>query len=461
MMNSTFSTADFEQMQRFFLSGATKSYAFRKEQLKTLRIAIQQYEQQLTEALFRDLHKSPEEAYATEIGFVYAELSHAEKYLQNWIEPQRVSSPLFLFPSSSKVVREPLGVTLIISPWNYPFHLLFAPLIGAIAGGNCAILKPSELAVHTSAVIVEMIPAFFDSKFIRVTEGAGATVVPEMMNKNRFDHVFFTGSLAVGREIAQLAAQKLVPVTLEMGGKSPCIVDRDVDVKVAARRITWGKFSNTGQTCVAPDYLLVHEDRKDELLEKIEASIELFYGNNPQQSASYGRIINEQRFDRLQSFLQQGKIVTGGQTKREDLYIAPTVMEDVGLSQPIMQEEIFGPILPVLTYKNSDEALNIIQTNPNPLSLYVFSSNKKTEQLYFEKVNFGGGCINNTLVHLGNPELPFGGVGNSGVGTYHGKFSFDAFTRPKAYLKTATWIDPALIYPPYKGKMKIFKWFLR
>lgn len=460
-MNNLFSTADFNRMQQFFSGGATKSYRFRREQLKVLRKALQQYEPQITAALFKDLHKSPEEAYATEIGFVYAELSHAEKYLQNWIEPQKVSSPLFLFPSSSKITREPLGITLIISPWNYPIQLLFAPLVGAIAGGNCVVLKPSELAAHTSAVIAEMIADFFNPEYIRVAEGEGAKVVPLMMNENRFNHVFFTGSIAVGREIAQLAATKLVSVTLELGGKSPCIVDKNVNIKVAAQRITWGKFSNAGQTCVAPDYLLVHEEKKDELLKRIEASIQLFYGNDPQQSVYYGRIINEKRFDKLQSFLHQGTIVTGGQTQKNDLYIAPTILENVSLSQSIMQEEIFGPILPVFTFKNHEEALNIVQHNPNPLSLYIFSNDHKTEQLYLDKINFGGGCINNTLVHLGNPELPFGGVGSSGVGAYHGKFSFDTFTRPKAYLKTATWIDPSLEYPPYKNKMGIFRWFFK
>ena len=458
---STIPVNAFEQMRRYFLSGATRDYGFRRNQLLQLRKAIKQYEAELNEALYKDLHKSPEEAYATEIGFLYAEISHALSHLKSWMEPQKVSSPIVLFPSSGKILREPLGVCLIIAPWNYPFQLLVAPLIGAIAAGNCAILKPSEYTTHTAAVIERMIGDFFERQYITVVQGEGHIVVPQLMNDNRFDHVFFTGSIPVGREIAKLAAPKLVSVTLELGGKSPCIVDEDANIEVAAQRITWGKFTNVGQTCVAPDYLLVHRKIKDELTVFIEKSIQKFYGEDPQASPDYGRIINQQRFEKLESYLTNGKVIVGGNTIKEDLYFSPTILDEVGIEEPVMNEEIFGPILPVLTFQTHEEALEIIKRNPNPLSLYYFGNNKKAEKLYIESVAFGGGCVNNTLVHLGNSDLPFGGVGNSGVGAYHGKFSFDIFSRQKAIVKTGTWLDPPAKYPPYKGKMQFLKWLLR
>lgn len=458
---NTFSISDFEQIKQYFLLGITKDYTFRKQQLLILKQAVKKYETALTEALFKDLHKSAEEVFTTEIGFIYSEISHTLSNLKAWMEPQKVSTPMVLFPSSSQIIREPLGVCLIIAPWNYPFQLLIAPLIGAIAGGNCAVLKPSEFTTHTSAVVIKMIEEFFDKRYISVVEGEGAVVVPQMMNENRFDHVFFTGSIPVGKEVAKLAAPKLVSVTLELGGKSPCIVDADADIKVAAKRITWGKFTNAGQTCVAPDYILVHESRKHELVTGIIKSIQSFFGDDPQQSADYGRIINERRFNKLESYLQQGKVITGGKADRSDLYFAPTIMEDVNTEAPVMKEEIFGPILPVFTFNNHEEAFKVIDKNPDPLSLYFFGSNNKIANEYINKVQFGGGCINNTLVHLGNAELPFGGVGNSGVGAYHGKFSFDTFTRMKSVLKTSTLIDPSVKYPPYKGKLKMLKWFFK
>lgn len=458
---TTFSAADFVLMRGYFSSGAAKGYAFRKKQLSILKQAIKQYEKALTEALFKDLHKSPEEAFTTEIGFIYAEISHAISNLKRWMEPLKVSSPMLVFPSSSKIVRESLGVCLIVGPWNYPFQLLMGPLVGAIAGGNCAVLKPSEFTVHTSAVIEQMFEEFFDKEYICVVQGEGQIIVPQLMNDNRFDHVFFTGSTAVGREIAKLAAPKLVSYTLELGGKSPCIVDEDADIKVAAKRIIWGKFVNAGQTCVAPDYLLVHSKIKAELIDKMIKSIHDFYGGDPKQSADYGRIINEQRFDKLTPYLREGTIVAGGQVDKDDLYIAPTLIENVKADSSLMQEEIFGPILPVFTFDKHEEAFSMIDKNLTPLSLYFFGSNDKTAHAYINKVQFGGGCINNTLVHLANAELPFGGVGNSGVGAYHGKFSFETFTRPKAILKTSTLIDPSIKYPPYKGKLKILRWFFR
>ncbi|WP_242692012.1 aldehyde dehydrogenase family protein [Aridibaculum aurantiacum] len=460
-MEAMLTESGWKGMRDFYASGTTRTYQFRKLQLERLKVAIKENEEAISAALFQDLRKSKEEAYTTEIGFMYAEISHALKHLRQWMQPTTVKTPVVLFPSSSKIIPASLGVVLIIAPWNYPFQLMMAPLVGAIAGGNCAVLKPSELTPHTSAIISKIIQETFDPNFIKVIEGDGAQVVPGLMNNYRFDNVFFTGSIAVGKEINKLAAPQLVPVTLELGGKSPCIVDADADLAVAAKRITWGKFTNAGQTCVAPDYVLVHKDRKAELVKHMQQAIHNFYGSNPQQSSDYGRIVNERRWITLTDFLQQGKIIEGGKTDKEDLYISPTLIENVSLDQPIMKEEIFGPLLPVLSFQHHDEALQIIKQNPNPLSLYYFGNKKENQVKFLDEVSFGGGCINNTLVHLANAELPFGGVGNSGVGSYHGKFSFDTFTRPKSVLETATWIDPSVKYPPYKGKLKFLKWFFK
>jgi aldehyde dehydrogenase (NAD+) len=339
---------------------------------------------------------------------------------------------------------------------------MIGPLIGAIAGGNCAVLKPSEYTPETSAVIDNLITETFDKKYIAAVQGDGAVVVTELMKSNHFNHVFFTGSIPVGKIIASLAAEKLIPTTLELGGKSPCIVDKNVDVKTAAARIVWGKFTNAGQTCVAPDYLLLHESRKIEFVNAMTSKIKEFYGENPQRSEDYGRIVNEKRFHTLQQYLSQGKIITGGETDLKEKYISPTIMEDVSYETAMMKEEIFGPILPVITFNEKEEALNIIKQNPNPLSLYVFSNDAGFQEYFTANVPFGGGCINNTLVHLANPDLPFGGVGNSGSGQYHGQFSFETFTRPKAILKTATWLDPNIKYPPYsKWKLSMFRKMLR
>jgi aldehyde dehydrogenase (NAD+) len=458
---STFTSAEFAEMQKYFSSKATSTYAFRKKMLQSLKDGIQKYEQRIMSALFNDLHKSTEESFTTEIGFVYAEISYAIKHLKGWMGPSSVGTPLFLFPSSSKFTREPMGVCLIIGPWNYPFQLVIAPLIGAIAGGNCAVIKPSEMAEQTSKVIVEMVTEFFDKRFITVVEGDGAVVVPQMMHEVRFDHVFFTGSIPVGREIAKMAAEKLVPVTLELGGKSPCIVDDDADIKVAAKRIVWGKFTNAGQTCVAPDYLLVEQKVRDELVQEIQNCIGLFYGSRPIESPDYGRIINQKRLEKLQTYLPQGELITGGEVEKDKLYLSPTLMQNIPSEATLMTEEIFGPILPVISFREREEALGIVNRNSHPLSFYYFGNNRENEKYFTENIQFGGGCINNTLVHLANADLPFGGVGNSGVGAYHGKFSFDTFTRPKAILKTATWLDPSLKYPPYKGKLKFFRWFFK
>jgi aldehyde dehydrogenase (NAD+) len=449
------------QMRNYFDSGITKPYAFRKEQLKKLQAAVKKYEQQLHEALFADLKKSPEECWVTETGFLQSEVSNILKHLKGWMEPENVSTNLLNLPSKSFVLQEPLGVVLIISPWNYPFQLLMTPLAGAMAAGNCVTLKSSEFAPATSAVMKQMIEETFDKNYIQFVEGDGAVVIPEMMNNFTFDHVFYTGSTAVGKLIYKMAAERLVPVTLELGGKSPCVVEEDANMQVAARRIAMAKFSNAGQMCVAPDYVLVHHSKKEALIEAFKKALAVFFGTDASTSYEYGKIINEKQFDRLTSYLQQGKIVFGGNNNRNKLYIEPTILEDVSMDAAIMKEEIFGPILPIIGFGTTEEAKAIITNNPNPLAFYVFTSNKAKETDWLTSVPFGGGCVNNTALHLTNHNLPFGGRGFSGSGQYHGKYSFETFSHKKAVMRTPTWFDPAIKYPPFKGKMKLFKMVIK
>ncbi|NIG52702.1 aldehyde dehydrogenase [Chitinophaga sp. Cy-1792] len=446
----------YEGQKAYFDSGATLTYNFRKTQLKRLKKAVQQYEPRILDALHQDLHKHAVESYSSEVGFLYEEINYILEGLKAWMEPQIVSSPLVTYPSTSRIYRQPLGLTLIIAPWNYPFMLQISPLLGAIAGGNCAILKPSELAPATSAVIAAMIKETFDPTYIAVVEGDGGQVIPMLMSF-RFDHVFFTGSIPVGKKIMEMAVPHLTPVTLELGGKSPCVVDEKVNIKVAAKRIVWGKFWNAGQTCVAPDYLLVHQHVKDELVTAMKNAIVEFFGEDPAQSDSYARMINDKRFDVVAAYLNDGHIVHGGQTDKSQRYIAPTLLTDVEWDDPVMQDEIFGPVLPILTYSDLPQAIQAIKKLPYPLALYVFTKSKKTERALIEQVPFGGGCVNNVLVHLTNPELPFGGAGYSGMGQYHGKYSFDTFTHPKGMLKTGTWLDVPVKYPPFKNKLGLLK----
>ena len=448
-------------MRAFFESGATQSYQFRKEQLTKLKKAILNYSDLLQQALYTDLKKSPEEAWITETGFVLSEISNALRNLQKWMAPETVSTNLLNLPSKSYLLTEPLGVVLIIAPWNYPFQLLFAPLVGAIAAGNSVVLKPSEFAPATGAVVKKIIDETFVSEYIFVAEGDGATVITALMDSFIFDHIFYTGSTAVGKIIYQAAAKNLVPVTLELGGKSPCVVEADADIAVAAKRIAMTKFSNAGQMCVAPDYLLVHETRKEALVAAFKKTLQQFFGDDPSQSDEYGRIINEKQFDRLATYLQQGNILAGGTTNRHQLYIAPTIMDAVKLDSPVMQEEIFGPVLPIFTFTTMEQAKAIIARHKNPLAFYLFTSSNKKEQQWFRAIPFGGGCVNNAALHLTNHSLPFGGRGFSGTGQYHGKFSYETFSHKKGIMKTPTWIDPSAKYPPFKGKLKLFKWLLK
>lgn len=444
-------------MKNYFETGATQSLDFRITQLKKLKAAVVANEEAIYTALHKDLRKSKEEFYVTENGFFLAEINNAIKKLTTWVKPKIVSTNLLNFPSKSFIQSEPLGVVLIISPWNYPFQLLMTPLIGAIAAGNCVVMKPSELAPATEAVIKKIIESVFDKEYILFVKGDGATIVPELMNNFIFDHVFYTGSTAVGKIIYELAAKNLVPVTLELGGKSPCIVEDDVDVKLTAKRIAMPKFSNAGQMCVAPDYLLVHENIKDKLVTEIKNALIEFFGKDAQQSKFYGRIINEKQFARLEKYLSNGKILHGGKTDSTDLYIEPTLIEITDSNLPIMQAEIFGPILPIISFKTFDQAIAILKQNKNPLAMYVFTKNKKKERQWLTAVPFGGGCVNNASYHLTNHNLPFGGRGNSGLGNYHGKYSFDTFSHKKSIMKTYTWLDLYLKYPPFTGRLSFFK----
>ena len=460
-MNPDLLKQPLQAMRAFYESGATRTLVFRKQQLQKLKTAIQQYEQPLYDALHKDLKRTAEETWVTELGVVMADINLALRNLRHWMQSQRVPTNLVNLPSASTILREPLGVVFIISPWNYPFQLLFAPLVGAIAAGNCVVLKPSELAPATAKVMGDIIMEIFPQEYMLYVEGDGAQVVPALMNGFRFNHVFYTGSTAVGKSIYQLAASQLVPVTLELGGKSPCVVESDANIPVAARRIAVTKFSNAGQMCIAPDYVLVHTSRKEELIAALKKAIVSFYSGNPAESYSYGKIINEKQFQRLTGYLNQGTIVHGGNHDISRLYIEPTILENVSLDAPLMKEEIFGPFLPVLTFNTLEEAKAIIQNNPDPLSFYIYTADAKKEKDWLQSVPFGGGCVNNSSWHFTNHHLPFGGRGNSGIGKYHGKYSFEVFSNAKAVMKTPTWFDPAIKYPPFKGRLKLFKWIVR
>ncbi|HLZ86886.1 MAG TPA: aldehyde dehydrogenase [Puia sp.] len=460
-MNEPVLSIDAEPLRRFFQSGATRSYAWRRQQLRLLQEAIRAEETTIHQALYADLKKSPEEAYATETGLVLAEIRHTLKHLAKWMAPQRAGTNLVNLPAASYVYRDPLGVVLVIAPWNYPLMLSLVPLAAALAAGNTVVLKPSELAPSTAAVIEKLLTRIFPPELVRVVQGDGATVVPGLIRQFRFDHIFFTGSVPVGQAIYRLAAEQLIPVTLELGGKSPVIVGKDANLRVAARRIVVGKFANAGQTCVAPDYLLVHADVQEALLSALPETINDFYGAQPRDSYDYGRIINGKRFDTLVGYLADGGIFCGGDHDRAALYIGPTLLTGVSPDAPVMREEIFGPLLPVFAYRTTEEAMAFVRRYPDPLAFYLFTADKGLQKAWIEGVSFGGGCINNTDWHFANPHLPFGGVGKSGIGAYHGKYSFDVFTHAKGVMRTPTLIDPAIKYPPFKGKMKWFKRFIR
>jgi len=442
-----------EKQKAFFASGKTQNIDFRIQQLTKLKTAIKKREADIVKALAADLRKPELEAYV-ELA-VLQDITYAIKNLKSWSKPQKVKIPLTQFPGSAYIKPEPLGVVLIISPWNYPFSLLISPLVGAIAAGNCSIVKPSEISSHTSDILCEIIEDAFASEYIAAIPGGVETSQALLVEK--FDHIFFTGGTKIGKIVMEAAAKNLTPVTLELGGKSPCIVDDDIDLKEAAKRIAWGKFINAGQTCIAPDYLLVNKSIKSELITQIQSCLQEFYGDNPCNSPDFSRIINQRQFERLTSLLTTGKIVVGGVTNIEELYIAPTLITDIALDAPIMKEEIFGPILPILEYESLEEAIAIIKQFPKPLALYLFSRDKNKQEQVLNNTSSGGVCLNDTIMHVGVPQLPFGGVGESGIGSYHGKYSFDTFSHQKSVLKRSFWFEFNWRYAPYKEKLGLFK----
>jgi aldehyde dehydrogenase (NAD+) len=444
------------QTQRdFFNTGVTKELKFRQEQLKLLARITEENDLRILDALKADMQKPAIEAYGSEILIILAEIKYVLKHLKNWVKPQKVPTPLSQFIASSYIYTEPLGVVLVISPWNYPFQLAIVPIIGAIAAGNCAVIKPSEYAPHTSALLAELISKHFDPKFLTVIEGE--VEVSQALLAEKFDHIFFTGGTEVGKIVMGAAAKHLTPVTLELGGKSPAIIDSDCDLDLAAKRMIWGKFYNAGQTCIAPDYVLVQESVKSAVMDKIKHYIQEFYGDETQKSPDYARIINHRQFDRLIGLLDKTQIIVGGNSDRQTLFIAPTVVEVSDLGSKVMEEEIFGPILPVLAYKDLNEAIAFVNAKPKPLALYFFSKNQQNQDRAIEEISFGGGCINDTIMHLSTPELPFGGIGNSGIGSYHGKASFDTFSHRKSILKKSFLFDLKWRYPPYKISFELMR----
>ncbi|MEH2330326.1 aldehyde dehydrogenase [Nostoc sp.] len=443
-----------QNQREFFQTGKTKDVTFRIEQLKNLKQAIIQDEQSIVEALQADLHKPEVETYLTEIS-VIKDIDYAIKHLQNWSKPQKAAVSWDFFSYSARIYPEPLGVVLIIGPWNYPFNLIISPLIGAIAAGNCAIIKPSEVASHTSDVIAKIIAKHFDPAYLAVVEGG--VEASQKLLAEKFDHIFFTGGTAVGKIIMAAAAKYLTPVTLELGGKSPCIVDTDINLEHTVRRISWGKFINAGQTCIAPDYLLVNKTIKKDLIDGLEKSLKEFYGENPVNSPDYARIISQKHFDRLVSFLKDGEVIIGGENQPSERYIAPTLIDNVSLEDSVMQEEIFGPILPMIEYTDIAEAIALINSRPKPLALYLFSQDKNLQKQVLQETSSGGVCINDTVMQVGVSSLPFGGVGDSGIGNYHGKASFDTFSHKKSVLQNSFWLDLKWRYAPYQGKLPLIK----
>ncbi len=449
------------QKQRdFFHSNQTKDLKFRRKQLKHLLEVITTNEDVLFDAIYQDIGKSKLETIATEIGLIKSEINHTLTHLDEWAAKEYVPTVLANFPASSYVISEPLGSVLIIGAWNYPLLLSFHPMISAIAAGNTVIVKPSELAANTSRAITQLINENFDTQVAYAIEG-GIKETTDILN-NKFDKIFFTGSTPVGKIIYQSAAKNLTPVTLELGGKSPAIISSDASIKLAAKRIIWGKFVNSGQTCVAPDYLLVDQKIREKFITELKNQLVAIHGENPENSEGLTRIINEKNFDRLQRLIDEKLVIHGGTSSKENLFIAPTLLFPVPKEHPIMEDEIFGPILPILEYSELNEAIEFIKSKPKPLSLYTFTNSSKTKQKVLDEISFGGGGINETLVHLGNHHLPFGGVGSSGMGNYHGKYGFDIFSHKKAIHEKSNLFEPNIKYPPFTNfKTKIIKWLLQ
>lgn len=454
------SASELLQAQRaFFRRGGSRPVASRRAALLRLRDAVVREETALLAALYEDLGRPEAEAYASEIAFVLAEIDFALRNLEGWARPRKERTPPLLFPATSWIQPEPFGCALVIGPWNYPVQLLLVPLIGALAAGNCAVLKPSELAPRTGKVIAHLVASAFPVEHVAVVQG-GADAVQGLLAQ-RFDVIFFTGGTRVGRIVMEAAARFLTPLTLELGGKSPCIVDASADLEVAARRIAWGKFMNAGQTCVAPDFILVHAAVHGELVQRLAATVRAFYGEKPRRSPDFGRIVNAAHFERLVAQLASGRAVVGGDSDRATRYIGPTVLDGVGWDDPVMHDEIFGPILPVLPFASLDEAIGRLQAMPRPLALYVFAGDRAVQERVLNELPSGGACINDTVAQLMNPRLPFGGVGDSGLGGYHGRHSFEAFSHMRAVVRRGTWFDLAAKYPPYRTPLAVLRPLLK
>ncbi len=433
--------------REYFASGETLSYDFRRRQLKTLLAALEKWNSRLCDALWSDLHKSAEEAVLTEISIVGGEIKNHLSHLKKWMKFKCFTTPIKMMPSRSYVTSEPLGCSLIISPWNYPVQLLLNPLVGAISAGCTALLKPSPYVPNVSATLEAMIKECFEERYIAVVQGNRE--VNKMLLEERFDMIFFTGSPMLGKEVMQAASKNLTPVILELGGKSPCVVDSGADVNIAARRIAWGKTLNAGQTCIAPDYLLIHSSVKEKFIETFKKELARLHGEDIRQSRHFARMVSDKAFKRVSSYLGQGRIVIGGSTDASQRYIEPTLLDDVSPAAPVLQEEIFGPVLPMITFDRQDEALGYIKSKAKPLALYYFGK-ESTGREFIKRATSGGACINDTVMHIANENIPFGGVGDSGMGQYHGRHSFDAFSHRRSVVVTPTWLDLPFRYMPYK-----------
>lgn len=433
---------------------------FRKQTLIKLLISVQKHEEEIIKALYNDFKKPAFEAVVSETAYIVSELNHTIKNINKWAKPNMVLPSLLNFPSTDYIYKEPYGKVLIIAPWNYPYQLALCPLIAAVAAGNQVVVKPSELTPNTSSIVAKIISETFDENHVKCVEG-GVEITQELLAQ-RWDYIFFTGSVVVGKIVAKAAAENLTPVTLELGGKNPCIIDATANLKLAAKRIVWGKFLNAGQTCIAPDYLLVSNKIKSDFIELIKKEIIGAYGENPETSPDFPRIINQKNWNRLTEMLKGESILAGGKSNIQDYYLAPTLLDEPSLDSLVMKDEIFGPILPVLSFENEADLVSIISRYEKPLSLYIFSNDNPFAKKIIQNYSFGGGCINDTVVYFSNKRLPFGGVGHSGIGAYHGKLSFSTFTHYKAIVKRANWLDIPTRYAPYKGKLKsvkkLFKW---
>ena len=433
--------------REYFASGATLERRFREEQLRRLQQALHKWHEPLCKALWEDLHKSGQEAVLTELSIVEGEVKTHLRHLKRWMRTERRSTPLKMMPSRSRIVSEPLGVSLIISPWNYPVQLLLNPLVGAISAGCTAVLKPSPYVPAVSHVIEQMVADTFEERYVAVVQGNRD--VNRLLLEQRYDIIFFTGSPALGRTVMGAAARNLTPVVLELGGKSPCIVDEGADLKLAARRIAWGKTLNAGQTCIAPDYLLIHKSSQQQFVEEFKLAVERLHGRDPRQSEHYVRLVSDRAFDRVAAYLQDGRVVAGGTINRAERYIEPTLLADVSPSAAVMQEEIFGPVLPMITFENRDEVKRFVAEREKPLAYYYFGRERDGWDMIRHSTS-GGACLNDTIMHIANENLPFGGVGNSGMGSYHGRLSFDAFSHRRAVVVTPTWLDLPFRYMPYR-----------